>query len=82
MSESVCTRFLSSLQSQDLQFLWGHIVSLLLIHEGWEVGRQRHSEEVVLHWQEDFGIDTVVHPLGLDVVPATRIKLLESVQYK
>jgi len=33
------------------------------------VGGQSHSKEVVLHRQEDLGVDAVVHPLRLDVVP-------------
>lgn len=57
----------SSLQSQDLQLFWGHIVSLLLLNEGRQVGGQSDAREVVFHRQEDFGVDAIEHPLGLDV---------------
>ena len=33
------------------------------------MGWKGHAEEIVCLWQDDFGIDTVVHPLWLDVVP-------------
>lgn len=66
------TWVLSPLQGQQLQLLGRDVISFLLRHEGREVWRQLHSGEVVCHGEEEPGVHTVKHPLGLHVVPGGR----------